>query len=50
MVERQKTKSMAAKRCKNRKKISLSSKKKTNYKGDTKNDIDLNQANNKYLL
>lgn len=41
---------MAAKRCKDRKKISLSNRKKRNYKNNTEDDIDLNQINDKYLL
>lgn len=41
---------MVAKRYKDRRKISLFNKKEVNYKSDTRNDMDPNQANNKYLL
>ena len=50
MVERQKTKTMATKRCKDREGISLSSEKEGNYESNTRDDTDLDQANNKYLL
>ena len=39
---------MAAKRCKNRGEISLSSEKED--ENDTKNNTDLDQANDEYLL
>lgn len=50
MVKKQKTKAMAAKPQRNRKEISLSNKKEENYKNNTENKLDLDQANNKYLL
>ena len=50
MVERQKTEAMAAKRYRDRRRTSFSSKKEGNYESDTKNDVDPDQANNKYLL
>ena len=51
MVERQKTKAMAIRRQKARGGISLSSKKKKNYKSDTGDKTDPDQAgNNKNLL
>ena len=50
MVEKQKTEAMDAKCHRNRKGISLFSKKKGNYKSDTRDDIDPNQADDKYLL
>lgn len=48
MVKRQKTETIVAKRRRTRGKISWSSKKKD--KGNTRDNIDPNQANNKYLL
>lgn len=50
MVERQKTKAMAAKYCKNRRETSLFNREKKNYKSDTKDDINSDQANNKYIF
>lgn len=50
MIEQRKIKSMVAKYCKNKKEISLLSKKKEDYKSDNRNNINLNQANNEYLL
>lgn len=41
---------MAAKYYKDRKRINMSHKEEENYKSYIKDDIDLNQANNKYLL
>lgn len=50
MVEKQRIKAMAAKLQRAREGVSLSSKEKKNYESDTKDEIDLNQANNKYPL
>lgn len=50
MMKKQKIKAMVIKYQKTRRGISQSSKKKSNYKSDTKDKIDLNQANNKYIL
>lgn len=50
MIEKQKTKAIAAKYCRTKKGINLFSKEKKNYKCDIKNNTDSNQANNKYLL
>lgn len=41
---------MIAKPCRNIKEISLFSKEKKNYQSDIGDNIDLDQANNKYLL
>lgn len=41
---------MATKRCRNKGGISLFSEKKGNYKSDIKDDTDLDQADDKYLL
>lgn len=41
---------MAAKRYRNKRGINLSSRNHENYKSDTRDDTDLDQANNKYLL
>ena len=46
----QKRETMAVKCCKNRKKISLSVEKEGNDENDTRDDADLDQSNNKYLL
>ncbi len=46
MVERRKTKAMAAKRQRVRKRIRLFSKEKENYKSNTGNETDLGQSNN----
>ena len=48
MVERQKTKAMAAKYHKNRRGISLSSRKEENYKSDIKHNINAEQVKDKY--
>lgn len=50
MIEKLKTKAIAAKHQKARREISLSSEKEKNYKSNTKNEINLHQANDKYLL
>lgn len=50
MIKRQKIETIAAKYHKDRDRINLSNKKEKNYKGDTRNNMDLNQANDKYLL
>ncbi len=51
MVKRRKTKSMVAKRWRARKRISLSSEEEENYKSDTRDETDPDQANNdKHLL
>lgn len=50
IVERQITKTIATKQCKNKERISLSSREKENYKGNTKDDINQDQANDKYLF
>lgn len=47
IVEKQKIEAMAAKCHKDRKGISLYSRKKENYDGDTRNDMDLDQVNDK---
>lgn len=41
---------MIAKQYKDRSRISLSNKKRKNYKRDTKNNIDLDQIDKKYSL
>lgn len=41
---------MIVKYCRDKKKISLFSKKKRNYQSDTRNDMDLDQTNDKYLF
>ena len=50
MVERRKTKAIAAKRRRDRGGIILSSEKERNYESYTKDDTDLDQANDKYPL
>lgn len=50
MVERQKIEPIAAKRCKDRRGISLSSKEERNHENDTGDDRDLDQIKDKYLL
>ena len=50
MFERQKTEAIAAKRRKDRRRISLSKGKEGNHKSNTGDDTDLDQAKNKYLL
>lgn len=50
IVKRWKTKIIFAKHYKVRKRINLSNIKKENYKSNIKNNINLNKANNKYLL
>lgn len=49
-MEKQKTKTMAAKRQKAKGGINLSSEKEGNYQNDTEDEMDLDQTNNKYLL
>ena len=49
-MERWKTKAMTAKRRRNRRGISLSIEKKKNYESNTEDDMDPNQADNKYPL
>lgn len=49
-MEKQKIKAITIKCYKNRKKIDLFNAKKENYKGDTKDNTDLDQVNNKYSL
>lgn len=50
MVKRQKIETITAKCYKNRRRINLSNGKKKNYKNNTKDDINLQQANDKYIL
>ena len=50
MVKKQKTKIIVAICHKNKVKISLSNRRKKNYKNNTKNNTNLNQTDNKYLL
>lgn len=51
MIEKRKIKVVTAKHQKVREEINMSNKKKGNYKSNTKDKIDLNQAgNNKYRL
>ena len=50
MMEKRKTKAMAAKHRKDRREISLSSEEKGNYESNTKDDTDPDQADNKYPL
>lgn len=50
MIEKLKTKAIAAKHQETRREISLFSKKEKNYKSNTKNKINLHQANDKYSL
>lgn len=50
MMERGKTEAMAAKCWKARGEIGFSSEKKRNYKSDTRDKIDSNQANDEYPL
>ena len=50
MIKKQKIKTMTGKCYKNRRQINLSNKKEKNYKSDIRDNINLDQANNKYLL
>ena len=50
MVKKQKTEIMDVKRYKDRWKISFSNRKEGNYKNDSREYTDLDQANDKYLL
>ena len=50
IVKRRKAKASAAKRLKARGRISLSSAKEGNYESNTKDDTDLDSANDKYPL
>lgn len=50
IIARQKTEAMIAKYRRAKREISLSSKKKRNYKNNKEDKSNLNQANNKYLL
>ena len=50
IVEKQKTRALAAKRQRARKGISLSNKKEQSYEIDTRDNIDLDQVNDEYSL
>lgn len=50
MVKKQKIEIMIIKNHKNRKRMNIFGRKKENYKSDKRNNMDFNQANNKYLL
>ena len=50
IIEKQKIKTMAAKCYRNKGGINLSSRNDENYKSDIRDNIDLDQANNKYLF
>lgn len=49
IIKRQKIKTMIVKCCRIRKKINSSNIEEENYEGDTKDNIDLNKSDNKYL-
>lgn len=50
MIERRKTKVIAAKRWRARRGVSLFNKEERNYESDTRDKTDLDQVNDKYLL
>lgn len=50
MVKRQKIEVMTVKYHKDKKRISLLNKKERNYEGDIRDNMNLDQANNKYSL
>lgn len=50
MIERQNIKAMIVKYYRNKKRTSLFNKKKGNYKSNTRNNMNPNQANEKYSL
>ena len=50
MIERQKTETIVTKCYKDRKRISLSSRDERNYKSNTRDNTNPDQANGKYLL
>ena len=50
MIEKRKREAIAAKYRRNRKGISLSNREAENHKSDTEDDMDPDQAKNKYLL
>lgn len=50
IVKKQKAKALVAKCCRTRKGINWSNTKKENYESDTKDDMDIDQANDKYSL
>lgn len=50
MVEKYKIKAMTTKYCRNKKGISSFNKKKENFENNNRENMDLDQVNNKYLL
>lgn len=50
MVEKQKIKTIIAKHCKYRESISLCIEEEENYESNTRDNMDLKQVNDKYLL